>query len=86
MSKGAYKYSDVSGSKCMSSSKGAMVKAQGKMSSAHGTNGQSTNNNMQQNAGNSVGHSTRTFRSGLLGEAGYKGGGTAHAKQPKGSK
>lgn len=84
MSKGAYKYSEVaSGSKCMSSSKGKLTSASGKMSAAHGTNGQSKDNNMNQNAKGAVGAYCRSFRSGIPGEAGYKGGGTAHAKQPK---
>lgn len=67
----------------MSPSQGALKRGQGKMSSAHGTNGQSKSNNMNQNIGNSVGSGVRGFKSGLMGEAGYKGGGTAHAKQTK---
>lgn len=83
MSKGAYKYSEMSGAKCVSTSKSPLKSAQGKMSSAHGVVPKNTNNNMTQNVGNSVGHGCRSFRSGLPGEAGYKGGGTVHAKQPK---
>lgn len=86
MSKGPYRYSEISGSKCMSPSQGALKRGQGKMSSAHGTNGQSKSNNMNQNVGNSVGAGCRPFRSGLPGKAGYDGGGTAHAKQPSGHK
>lgn len=85
MSKGAYKYSEV-GSKCMSSSRGILKSAQGKMSSAHGVVPKNTNNNMTQNAGNAIGSKCRGFRSGIPGEAGYKGGGTAHVKQPSGHK
>lgn len=84
MSKGAYRYSDISGSKCMSSSRSKLTSAKGKMSSAHGTNGQSKDNNMSQNGSGAIGHGCRTFKNGLLGKAGYDGGGTAHAKQPKG--
>lgn len=82
--KGAYTYSEVgSGEKCMPSSRGKLTSAKGKMSSAHGTNGQSTDNNMNQNAKGAVGAYCRTFVKGIPGEAGYKGGGTAHAKQTK---
>lgn len=85
MSKGAYKYNEV-GSKCMSTSKGPLKSAQGKMSSAHGVVSKNTNNNMTQNVGNSVGVKCRGFKSGPIGEAGYTGGSTAHGKQPKGHK
>ncbi len=85
MSKGAYKY-EGAGTKCMSGSRGKLTSARGKMSAAHGTNGQSKDNNMNQNVGNSVGAGCRGFRSGIPGEAGYKGGSTAHAKQPSGHK
>lgn len=83
MGKGPYKYSEISGSTCMSPSQGALKRAQGKMSATHGTHGGSKSNNMNQNVGNSVGSKCRTFHSGPRGEAGFKGGSTAHAKQPK---
>lgn len=70
----------------MSSSRGKLTSGQGKMSSAHGTNGQSKSNNMNQNVGNSVGHATRSFKDTQTKKAGYSGGGTAHAKQPSGHK
>lgn len=85
MSKGAYRYSEV-GQKCLSTSKGPLKSAQGRMSIAHGVVPKNTNNNMNQNVGNSVGSKCRGFRSGIIGEAGYKGGGTSHAKLPKGHK
>lgn len=67
----------------MSTSKAGLT-GTGRMSSAHGTTGQSKNNNMNRNNSDAIGKGCRTFRSGIPGEAGYKGGGTAQAKQPKG--
>lgn len=84
--KGPYMYSEASGAKCTSKAHGALMKGSGKMSSAHGTNGQSKSNNMNQNSGNAIGKNCRTFKSGLLGKAGYDGGGTAHANQSQGHK
>lgn len=87
MSKGAFRYSDVApGAKCMSSTRGALKTAQGRMSSAHGVVKPDHNNNMNQGGSNRVGADCRGFKSGIPGEAGYKGGGTAHGKQPKGHK
>lgn len=85
--KGAYTYNEVgSGERCMPSNSGKLTSARGKMSAAHGTNGQSKDNNMNQNAKDAVGAYCRTFRSGPISEAGYKGGATAHGKQPSGHK
>lgn len=56
----------------------------GKMSSAHGCNGQSKNNNMDKNTGgNRIGAGTRTFhKNGIKQYSGVKGD-TRHANQPK---
>jgi hypothetical protein len=85
MPKGAFKYSEISGSKCMSKSQGILKSAQGKMSSAHGVVPCNTKNNMTINAGNAVGHGCRPFRSGLLPTA-APGHGAGHKSQPKGHK
>ncbi len=86
MAKGPYKYSEISGSKCMSSSKGALTKAQGKMSGAHGVVPKNSKTNMDYNTGGyRIGAGCRTFRSGLLGPAGG-GHGAGHASQPRGHK
>lgn len=83
---GPFKFSEVAGSRGQRTGQGILKRGQGKMSAAHGTNGQSKSNNMNQTVGNSVGSKCRGFKSGPIGEAGYKGGGTAQAKQPSGHK
>lgn len=71
MSKGAYKYSDQSGAKCMSKSHGVLKSAQGKMSSSHGVVPKNTHNNMDQGGTNQkIGQNCRGFKHGIPGEAG----------------
>ena len=71
MSKGPHKATSAfSGSKGLSRSKGALVSGSGKMSSAHGTTGQSKSNNMNQGGSNTVGSCCRTFKSGFPGKTG----------------
>lgn len=84
--KGAFRY-EGAGTKCMSSSKGPLKSAQGKMSSAHGTTGQSKNNNMDHNTGGyRIGSGTRTFHhNGIKQHSGVKGD-TQQASQPSGHK
>lgn len=82
MSKGAYKYE---GGKCMSGSKAGLT-GSGKMSAAHGTNGQSTKNNMNRNPSGAVGSGCRTFSKGIPGEAHVRTPIAGHAKQPSGHK
>lgn len=83
---GGYKYNEVSGSRCLPTSRGALTKGQGKMSSAHGTNGQSKDNNMNQNAKDAVGSDCRGFRHGIPGEAHARTPVAGHADQPDGHK
>lgn len=84
MSKGAFKYE---GGKRMSGSQGALKSAQGKMSSAHGTNGQSKNNNMDKNTGGyRIGSGTRTFKDQAYPMAGPNKPYPKHAGQPSGHK
>lgn len=74
-------------SKCMSGKQGALKSGQGKMSSAHGTNGQSTNNNMSKNSGGyRIGADCPTFGSSNYRQAGPGKSATTHAKQPSGKK
>lgn len=77
-SKGAFPYPG----QCMSKSRPNLT-GSGKMKSSHGTTGGSKTNNMNQHVGNSVGHGCRPFKSGSYKQAGYSGGATKHAKQPK---
>lgn len=57
-----------------------------KMSSAHGTNGQSKDNNMSQGGDNRVGKGCPGFKSGIPGEAHVRTPIAGHAKQPSGHK
>lgn len=85
MSKGAYKYSG-SGSKCMSSKRTGLT-GSGKVSSAHGTNGQSKDNNMDRNSGGyRIGSGTRTFKKESYPIAGPTKPYPKHAGQPSGHK
>lgn len=84
MGKGAFTYG---ADKCMSSSRGPLKTNQGRMSSAHGTNGQSKNNNMSHNTGGDrIGSGTRTFKSGDYCQAGPTKPYPKHAGQPSGHK
>jgi len=58
--------------KSISRTKGPLKTNQGKMSSAHGTTGQSKSNNMNQGGKNTVGAGSRTFSSGNYRQAGLK--------------
>lgn len=86
MSKGPYKYSEVTGSKCMSSAKGPLKNGTGKMSSAHGQHGGSKSHNMNQGGGNKIGKGTRTFKHEAYPSAGPKRSYPGHASQPSGHK
>ena len=81
MSKGAFTYG---AGKRMSSSKSGLT-GSGKMSSAHGLNSGNSTKSMRHAEGR-IGAGCPGFEKGLLGEPGYKGGGTAHAAQPSGHK
>ena len=86
MGKGPFTY-EGAGRKCMSSSKGALKSAQGKMSCSHGQHGGSKSNNMTQNTGGyRIGSGTRTFGEGTYKQAGPKGNYPSHADQPAGHK
>lgn len=78
MAKGALPYTG----RCMSKSK-ALLTGSGKMSSAHGLNTGNKYHGVRNAGETTVGKNVRSFKSGLPGKAGYDGGGTAHAKQPK---
>lgn len=82
MAKGAFPYTG----KSMSSKK--FGSGSGKMSGAHGTNGQSKNNNMSHNTSNGtrVGAGTRTFKHNGIRQFSGETGGPKHAKQPSGHK
>ena len=82
--KGAFKY-EGAGYKCMSTSKGSLKAAQGRMSGAHGTNGQSKDNNMSKTTGGYlIGKGTPTFERESYVRGGHKSFG--QAKQPSGHK
>lgn len=72
MSKGAFKYGS---GKCMSGKRTGMS-GSGKMSSAHGTTGQSKDNNMNRTTGGyMIGSDCRTFKkNGIRQFSGEKGG------------
>jgi hypothetical protein len=73
--------------KCMSGAKGPLKANQGKMSSAHGQQGQSKNNNMSHNTGGyRIGEGTRTFKSGDYCIAGPNKPYPRHGSQPSGHK
>lgn len=83
MSKGAFTYG---AGKRMSGSKTGLT-GSGKMSSAHGTTGQSKDNNMNRNTGGyRIGSDCPTFKHEGYKTAGYSGGATKHASQPSGHK
>jgi len=83
MGKGAFSYG---AGKCMSS-KSSGMSGTGKMSSAHGTNGQSKNNNMNQNTGGDrIGSNCRTFKHEAYPVAGPAKPYPKHAGQPGGHK
>lgn len=72
------------GSKCMSGSRTGLS-GKGKMSNAHGTNGQSKDNNMSRNTGGyRIGSNCRTFKSGLPSQPTQARGYPTHADQPSG--
>jgi hypothetical protein len=82
--KGAFTYG---AGKCMSGSQGALKSNQGSMSSAHGQQGKSKNNNMSHNTGGyRIGSGTRTFSPESYRQAGPKGSYPRHASQPSGHK
>ena len=81
MSKGSFTYG---AGKRMSSSKSGLT-GSGKMSSAHGLNSGNSTKGMRHAEGR-VGAGCPGFKSGIPSDAGYKGGGTAHADQPSGHK
>lgn len=81
MAKGAFTYG---AGKRMSSSKSGLT-GSGRMSGAHGLNSGNPTKGMRHPEGR-VGADCGTFKSGIPSEAGYKDGGTAHAKQPQGHK
>ena len=65
MSKGPYKAASAfTGSKSLSRAHPQFKPNGSKMSSAHGTTGQSKSNNMNQGGSNTVGSCCRTFKSG----------------------
>lgn len=70
--KGAYHQPQVMGSE--------------RMSSAHGTNGQSKRNNMNHNLGNHIGRDCPGFRRGIPGEAHARTPIAGHEVPPKGNK
>lgn len=83
MAKGAFTYG---AGKRMSGSKTGLT-GRGKMSGAHGTTGQSRDNNMDRTTGGyMIGAGTRTFhKNGIKQYSGEKGG-PKHADQPSGHK
>lgn len=117
--RGAYKYSEAGGDRCMSRERSPIVKrgeashgghapvsvtnriggesgkgplhqrevmGSRRMSSAHGTNGQSKDNNMNRNLGNHVGKDCPGFRRGIPGEAHARHPIAGHEVPPKGNK
>ncbi len=85
--KGAYKYSEMSGSKCMSKTSAGFKTTGPKMSSAHGTNGESKDHNMGHNTGGYlIGKGTRTFKHEAYPTAGPCKPYPKHADQPSGHK
>lgn len=84
MSKGAYKYSEMSGSKCMP--KGHMPQKSGthRMSAEHGLNSGDATKGLR-NVEGRVGAGVKGFEKGSYRLAGpVDGGGAGHSKQSKG--
>lgn len=82
MSKGAYKYE---GGKRMPATKSGLT-GTGRMSSAHALVQNKSPTKGMRHAEGRLGADCPGFRSGIPSEPGYKGGSTAHGKQPKGHK
>lgn len=68
-SHGAFKFNEAAHSRSMPKEH-YKVNNGSRMSGAHGTNGQSHNNNMDQHCGDRIGHGKRSFKHGIPGEAG----------------
>ena len=83
MSKGPYKYSEISGSKSLATSRPNMS-GKGRMSGAHGVVPRGPTKGMT-NAEGRLGATTRAFKSVLSETTGGCKDGTRHASQPKGS-